>query len=129
MRQFIQQQTAKGMSAKDQADLHLKDLDFAEKQNEFKQKVATEAPQTAQKWSEYGSQLLSSAQTPEQYSAGLKTLLTQGAPTNIVMQFPQQFSPDAVKQAAQMGMKPSERETRRAAQRGRGNAGRGPRGR
>jgi len=116
LRQVVTQHAQQAMTATEQITAHQKDLDYAQKLLEFKQKVATEAPDTAKKWNEQAAQVFSAAQTPEQWQSAQKTLVQSGAPLNIVSQFGE-FGPDAPKRAQQLGMsaKDSQESADRAA--------------
>lgn len=98
------------MGAEQQAVRHQADLDFAQKLVEFKDKVASGAPDTEKKWLSYVAGLASAAGDQQHWDAALLSAKKAGAPDTVLSQFDKDYSPDAVTRAANLGMSPEQRE-------------------
>ena len=85
------------------------DLDFSQKAIKFKQDLASGQVKTYDDALKAASGLVSSAANEGQYQAALATV-HQFAPATVEAQFDTQYSPDAVKRAAVLGMTPEQRQ-------------------
>jgi hypothetical protein len=110
LRQFITQHAAAAIDADKQVTAHQKDLEYAQKLIEFKQKVATEAPKVQKDWTDTLGQLFGSADNPDHWQAAQKTAREMGAPVNLVNQFGE-FGPEAQARANELGKTPEQRQT------------------
>lgn len=110
LRQYITQHAGAAVEANKQIENRQKDLDYAQKLVEFRQKVLTEAPKTAKDWTAYASQLVSAADNQDHLDAAMHNLTEAGVPMNVRSLFSKKYSKEAQAQAAQVGLTPKDRQ-------------------